>query len=299
MVEYAKLIPDIGNQQYGEFTRERLIYGQKVVSDRIKLNRFVLPTTKINEDENDRKVLKSETFNKLRITCELRPNLCKQAFTKEFTHLPESLTKNGEMYHSTKSQALKIFDAVNPSLSSNVQEDPDVIIMDFSALINAQAAITNVKIFGEFSQEIISTIRKSKARLRIDIVCDSYHKQSLKSQTRSVRGDGQELAFDTNTPLPIDICNTFLRNNENKKNLNQFLTNEILMHISDRIICITVNQNVWTNNEADTKLIIHIWNSLKSGYQYIQITTSDTDVVVIVISKIQCNDNSDIWSWTE
>ena len=82
--------------------------------------------------------------------------------------------------------------------------------MDFSVLINAQAAIINAKIFGEFSQEIISTIRKSKARLRIDIVCDSYHNQSLKSQTRSVRGDGQEIAFDTNTPLPIDICNTFL-----------------------------------------------------------------------------------------
>ena len=149
-------------------------------------------------------------------------------------------------------------------------------------------------------QEIISTIRKSKARLKIDIVCDSYHKQSLKSQTRSVRGDGQKLAFDTNTPLPIDICNTFLRNNENKKNLNQFLTNEILMHISDRIICITLNQNVWTNvadisyfedlkigwsqEEADTKLIIHIWNSLNNGYQYIQITTSDTDVVVILLA---------------
>ena len=65
VVEYAKLIPDIGNQQYEEFTRERLIYGQKAVSDRIKLSRFALPTTKINEDENDRKVLKSETFNKL------------------------------------------------------------------------------------------------------------------------------------------------------------------------------------------------------------------------------------------
>ena len=73
------------------------------VSDRIKLNRVALPTTKINEDENDRKVLKSETFNKLRIACELKRNLCKQAFTKEFTHLPESLTKDGEMYHPTKS----------------------------------------------------------------------------------------------------------------------------------------------------------------------------------------------------
>ena len=88
VVEYAKLIPDLGNQQYEEFAR-RLIYGQKAVSDRIK---HALSTTKFDEDEKDRNVLNSETFNKLRVACELRPSLCNQAFTKEFIHLPESLT---------------------------------------------------------------------------------------------------------------------------------------------------------------------------------------------------------------
>ena len=83
------------------------------------------------------------------------------------------------MYHPTKSQAL--FDTVYPSSLPNLQEDPDVIIMDILVLINAQAAITNANVFGEFSQEIISTIRKFKAKSRIDIVSDSYHKHSLKS----------------------------------------------------------------------------------------------------------------------
>ena len=58
----------------------KLIYGQKAVSDRIKLNRFALPTTKITEDEKDRKVLKSET-------CKLRTSLCNQAFTNELTRI--------------------------------------------------------------------------------------------------------------------------------------------------------------------------------------------------------------------
>ena len=41
-----------------------------------------------------------------------------------------------------------------------------------------------------------------------------------------------------------------------------------------------------SQEEADTKLI-HIWNSLKNGYiQYIQITTSDTDVVVILLAHM-------------
>ena len=47
--------------------------------------------------------------------------------------------------------------------------------------------------------------------LRIDMVCVSYLKQSLTSQIRSVRGDGQEIALDPNTPLTLDIC----KNNEN------------------------------------------------------------------------------------
>ena len=107
----------------------RLIYGQKVVSDHIKLNRFAMPIMKINEDEKDRKVLKSETFNKLRVLCEQRPSLCNQAFTKEFVHLPESLTKDGEMSHSTKFQALKICYVFYAFLSRNI---PRQLIQSYS-----------------------------------------------------------------------------------------------------------------------------------------------------------------------
>ena len=71
-----------------------------------------------------------------------------------------------------------------------------------------------------------------------------------------------------------------------------------------------MNQNVWTNNEADISYFedlkigclqeeadtkLYIWNSLKNRYQYIQITTSDTDVIVILSSSLSLILSSSFW----
>ena len=56
------------------------------------------------------------------------------------------------MYHSNKSQLLKIFDPT-PYLTSALKKDAQ--ILDFSAIVNSQAAATTTKTFDEFADGII------------------------------------------------------------------------------------------------------------------------------------------------
>ena len=52
------------------------------------------------------------------------------------------------MYHGKKSQLLKIFDPT-PSLTSTLKKD--ALILDFSVIVNSQAAVATAKTFNEFT----------------------------------------------------------------------------------------------------------------------------------------------------
>ena len=60
------------------------------------------------------------------------------------------------MYHSNKSQLFKIFDRT-PSLTSTLKKD--ALILNFSAIVNSQAAVTTAKAFNEFADGIIAFVK--------------------------------------------------------------------------------------------------------------------------------------------
>ena len=57
------------------------------------------------------------------------------------------------MYHGNKSQLLNIFDPT-PSLTSTLKKD--TLILDFSAIVNSQAAVTTAKTSNEFAGGIMN-----------------------------------------------------------------------------------------------------------------------------------------------
>ena len=57
------------------------------------------------------------------------------------------------MYHGSKSQLLKIFDAT-PSPTSTLKKD--TLILDFSAIVNSQATATTAKTSNEFADGIMN-----------------------------------------------------------------------------------------------------------------------------------------------
>ena len=73
---------------------------------------------------------------------------------------------------------------------------------------------------------------------RIDIVFDRYFNDSLKEGTRKCQGIGTILMFDDDTDIPQDMIDNFLRNNQNKNNINEFLSKKIInLHQSTKYSC--------------------------------------------------------------
>ena len=87
----------------------------------------------------------------------------------------------------------------------------------------------------------------------MDIVCDTYFKDSLEAQTRNSRGCDQLLEFSPDTLLPKRMQEDFLRNDENKKNLNIFLAHTVLgADFGNTFVIVSLNDDILTNTTADT-----------------------------------------------
>ena len=92
----------------------------------------------------------------------------RRAFKIKTTGLPECFIKKQQMYHSNKSQLLKIFD---PTLPLTLTLKKTTLILDFSAIVNSQAAVTTAKAFNQFADGIIKSVQNlSSGCSRSDIV---------------------------------------------------------------------------------------------------------------------------------
>ena len=142
---------------------------------------------------------------------------------------------------------------------------------------------------------------------RIDIVCDSYFDNSLKSHTREAHGCAQLFPFTEATNIPKDFQSTFLRHNRNKVALNSFLTGKLLTHdFGVAIVFISVNSEVKCNStdvseevlhigrtqeEADKKIIVHVKHCLLNGFTNIVVKTVDTNVVTLLLAHLSVLDS--------
>ena len=120
----------------------------------------------------------------------------------------ECFMKKQQMYHSNKLQLLKIFD---PTLSLTSTLKKDALILDFSVIVHSQA-VTTAKTFNKFADEVIGFVKNlSFGCSHIDIVCDSYFDNSLKSNTCEACGCGQFFPFIEATNIPKDFQGNFLK----------------------------------------------------------------------------------------
>ena len=87
----------------------------------------------------------------------------------------------------------------------------------------------------------------------------------------------------------------FLKNNLNKTELNVYLAETLsaMTYLEGRQLFITNKEKVLSNcgvamgdcdhEEADTRMIIHIKHALSLGMTTIQVLSSDTDVIIILL----------------
>ena len=126
------------------------------------------------------------------------------------------------MHHSQKSQLLKRFDKT-VTIPQFTEVIPSAIIIELSAVVQIKASC-DAETFHEFSLIIYHYILELSTDFsRIGIVADQYFQDSLKEGTRKGRGSGTRKSFDDDTKFPMNMREDFLRNCENKEDLNRYL----------------------------------------------------------------------------
>lgn len=133
---------------------------------------------------------------------------------------------------------------------------------------------------------------------RTDIVFDVYQSASLKAETRSKRGCAVRQRVTAKGKLPLNWQN-FLRDNDDKTELFNLLSDKIAQVSTPKIVTVTkdddvssqmidINQLVapCSHEEADARIFVHARHAAEQGSKVIMVKANETDVLVIAISVL-------------
>ena len=250
--------------------------------------------------QSETKLLKEDChlFSRLFISCQTRGCDLQEFFSHENQSFPPSLSKNGSLRPSTKSDLVEILQ--ERVWLPESKPESDVLIVDGASLVNTVAPKTP-KTFEEYAKnDILPLVQNySNAHKRTDIIFDVYHKSSLKSETRSKRGKAIRRRVTGKSKTPAN-WNSFLRNSTNKSELFHFLADAMAKMTTSNAVLVTKEENVLTSTnytnmsleelapctheEADTRIFLHAWHAAREGYKSLLVDANDTDIVVLAIS---------------
>ena len=150
--------------------------------------------------------------------------------------------------------------------------------------------------FREYAQDVFLPYveqQLDKAQ-RVDVVWDDYRPDSLKAQTRDMRGKGIRRRVEPNNAVPKNWAE-FLRINANKTELFAILIREIVTISTDKQVICTIDRDVicrqpmdkeglapCSHEEADSRMMVHGAHAANT-YNNIMIRTVDNDVVVLAV----------------
>ena len=186
--------------------------------------------------------------------------------------------------------------------------DADVLILDGATTVNMLKPGA-FQTFQDYADNVfIKYLERQLCRVsRIDIVWDVYKPDNPKSTARSRRDKGVRRRVESRTRVPSN-WQSFLREDENKSELFEFLAEESVKLVSKKQIISTKGRSVICSQsreldnlqpcereEADTRIFLHAQDAAKEGYRKMMVRTVDTDVVVLGISIMQQLDVTELW----
>ena len=218
-------------------------------------------------------------------------------FKHENQTTPASLSDGGQLHTCQKSQLTELLQA--QVAIPDKEPGGDTIIIDGSALIQSLPPCTS-KSFDDYAREdIIQKVESYCTKYqRVDIVFDVYKYASLKSETRSKRGQGMRRRVTGTSKTPSNWRN-FLRDDNNKTELFHFLADKICEVQTSSTVIVTKGEDVISNSrkplgdislcsheEADTQIFLHAKNATVDGSKTLIIKANDTDILVIAVSVL-------------
>ena len=245
-------------------------------------------------------VLKTDChlFSKLFISCQSRECDLKEFFRHENQSHPAALSDGGKLHNCQKSHLTSILQ--NLVTTPETEPDADTIIIDGAALVHSLPPRIS-KTFEEYAMfDVLPTIQAYSTKYnRTDIVFDVYHQSSLKAEIRSKRGRGVRRRVTKEGKIPSNWQN-FLRVNDNKVELFNFLADKIAHMSSQNVVIVTKEEDAVSNHtinlagvapcsheESDTRIFVHARHATEAGSKAIMVKASDTDVLVIAVSVLQ------------
>ena len=239
-------------------------------------------------------------FSRLYIACQSREGNLEDFFKHENQPWPPALSKGGALRPGNKADLLVELEA----MARPVDTTPQVTakILD-GAVIVQMLSPRNSQTFEDYSKTVFMPYIEQQLEHaeRIDIVWDVYIQGSLKAATIDKRGEGVRRRVEPSSKMPSN-WKSFLRVNENKTELFHLLAEEatsrdlpekqVISTYGDKVLSAPRRDNVQIepcmHEEADTRLVLHMLDAANAGHEKIMIRTCDTDVVVIILSKLAC-----------
>ena len=239
-------------------------------------------------------------FAQLYVSCQVRGGDLHNFFFHENHRYPPSLSQYGILLSGTKSSLVDRLEALGPS-AKNTCPQIDALILDGAAIVNLLRPIS-CKTFEAYAHNVF--IKYVKSRLanvsRLDIVWDRYLQNSLKATTRSKRGTGIRRRVLPDTRIPKN-WSSFLCDDNNKSELFAYLAQQVTsIDCSPKEVVSTYREEVLVSSqrdvsnispcsqeEADTRMLLHALDCSKVGLKKVMIKTVDTDVLVIAVTLFQ------------
>lgn len=245
-----------------------------------------------------------DLFSRLYISCQTRDGNLDQFFSHENQAAPPALSTGGKLQLGVKADLLHC-------LEKDLPGETGVPVVDAAAVVQMLNPGTS-KTFQEYADAVFVPYISAQLEKtnRVDIVWDIYLPDSLKSTTREKRGKGIRKRVASSTLMPKN-WKDFLHVDDNKTELFSFLSQESTrLPIADgkevyathgREVLCSPEESDLTNlapcsqDEADTRLLLHVAGAVQKGSKKVTICTVDTDVVVVAASSFSKINPDELW----
>ncbi|KAE8737454.1 hypothetical protein FOCC_FOCC017082, partial [Frankliniella occidentalis] len=265
----AKQVGQVGRATMQNLIDERLCSNAKVLYDRIPKNKCQIFSMESNKRTANGKVKELKYENHV---------------------FPPALSVNGRLRSGEKYLLLQKLLQRVPKHAPPTR---------FDGIIFDGAAVNGEEEFLGYITSQASVLNSERA----DVVWDQYFEGSTKACTREERGVGIRRQVLPRVTLPAN-WHAFLRHAKNKEELFSFLASllvnynnsdtklKFLTNVNDEIrgnshvvsCLVGTSCSSVPMEEADGRIILHVFDMIKSGLQDVLIRTVDTDVLVLAIS---------------
>ena len=297
-IRSVSTIETLDLNQFNDFLSNRLKTKEMSVFDPIKRNNFNLFTQgkkKVNKDKSKISSLKKNChlFSQLYIASQVSDSNLDEFFCHENQQFPPSLSDDGMLRSGNKSDLLACFEEL--SEASHAKPVVQSIFIDGPAIVNMLRPV-NCSMYKEYLTKVFLPFISQQFEnvcQRVDIVWDAYIKNSLKLTARSKRGLGIRRIILPDSKIPSN-WHSFLRVDQNKEELFRFLATEASSLECRGLVISTRDQLAVSNcdveksmiepcdqEEADTRMFLHVKHASSTDITKSMIKTVDTDVVVI------------------